>query len=694
MIQVVLQDGMKDCGVCSLLSVIRYYGGDVSKEYLRDITHTTKTGVSAYHLMEAAKKLGFCANGMRGDLSQIQEDNLPCLAHFIIHGKYKHFVVVYQINQKQQRVMIMDPAKGKVVYSFSEFRLLSSKNYIFLKPTKKLPIMTKKKVIRKRLQVFLHTHKLFCCILFLLTSTYFFLNIATAFHFQYLLKFSIEKEISENIFFFSYHLLIIYFFKEVNLFLRNLLLMKWIYLFDKEITLQTYEQILSLPYLYYKNRTTGEVISRFRDLTTVKNFVAKALCSLSTDVVSLIIFFFVMFRIYQRLTHLVLFFSFLFLCHFLLVKGKKRKLFRNIGKAEDQVNSYFVESLSGVDTIKGSHIEKRRTNEFFLHYQKLLENQYQYSFFEEGILLFRQCLYDILFVLIYGIGSYFVIEKEWSLGELFVFYTFLNYFLNSLNHILEIFHEYHAFSVCLERVEDLFTIRKEPLLEKNVLLPYQVNGTIQFFDFSYKIGTQFLFQNLNLEIKEGEKVLLTGISGSGKSSLMKILMRYLEVDYGNVSIGNIDINHYPLEKIRRDITYIGSQEYLFTDTLYHNITLKQEVSQEKFEKVIQITTVKEIIERESLKEQMMVEENGFNFSNGERQRIILARSLLKNSNIYIYDESFSQIDIQREHQILTQLLEYKKDATIIVISHRFNNQELFHRILKLENGQIYETKKL
>ena len=90
----------------------------------------------------------------------------------------------------------------------------------------------------------------------------------------------------------------------------------------------------------------------------------------------------------------------------------------------------------------------------------------------------------------------------------------------------------------------------------------------------------------------------------------------------------------------------------------------------------------------------MVEENGFNFSNGERQRIILARSLLKNSNIYIYDESFSQIDIQREHQILTQLLEYKKDATIIVISHRFNNQELFHRILKLENGQIYETKKL
>ena len=129
--KVVLQDGIKDCGICSLLSIIRYYGGDVSKEYLREITNTTKEGVSFYQLIEASKKLGIDAVGMNGDITKIDENNLPCIAHIIVNKNYKHFVVIYNIDNKKRLVTLMDPAKGRKCISFSEFNLLSSGNFIF-----------------------------------------------------------------------------------------------------------------------------------------------------------------------------------------------------------------------------------------------------------------------------------------------------------------------------------------------------------------------------------------------------------------------------------------------------------------------------------------------------------------------------------------------------------------------------------
>ena len=122
-LKVVLQDGMKDCGICCLLSIIRFYGGEVPKEYLRELTNTTKEGVSLYNLQEASKKLGFDAEGMSGKIENIKVDNLPCIAHIHIKNNRKHFVVLYEINYKKQQVILMDPSKGKKTISFQEFHL-------------------------------------------------------------------------------------------------------------------------------------------------------------------------------------------------------------------------------------------------------------------------------------------------------------------------------------------------------------------------------------------------------------------------------------------------------------------------------------------------------------------------------------------------------------------------------------------
>ena len=176
-VKVVLQDGIKDCGICCLLSIIRFYGGDVSKEFLREATHTTKEGVSFYNLIECATKLGFEATGVTGNIEDIKVNNLPCIVHFVVNKSYKHFVVLYQINEKKQQVTIMDPAKGKKVISFSEFRLLTSSNYIFLNPIKPLPTIKSKNKIYNQIIILLKNNKVLWLPIILLTLIYFILNL-------------------------------------------------------------------------------------------------------------------------------------------------------------------------------------------------------------------------------------------------------------------------------------------------------------------------------------------------------------------------------------------------------------------------------------------------------------------------------------------------------------------------------------
>ena len=229
--KVVLQDGFKDCGICCLLSIIRFYGGDVSKEYLRELTNTTKDGVSLYNLLYASIKLGFDSSGVMGTINEINVNNLPCIAHINVNKSIQHFIVVYKINKEKKQITIMDPAKGKKVISFSEFNLLTSKNFLFLTPKKKLPILKKKNMVYRIIRRLLLENKKIIFTISTLTINYFIINIILSFHFKYLLEYSINYNVSNNIFLISIIIGTIYIFKNTIQFLRSILLNKWNSLF-------------------------------------------------------------------------------------------------------------------------------------------------------------------------------------------------------------------------------------------------------------------------------------------------------------------------------------------------------------------------------------------------------------------------------------------------------------------------------
>ena len=689
--KVVLQDGIKDCGICCLLSIIRFYGGDVSKEFLREATHTTKEGVSFYNLIECATKLGFEATGVTGNIEDIKVNNLPCIVHFVVNKSYKHFVVLYQINEKKQQVTIMDPAKGKKVISFSEFRLLTSSNYIFLNPIKPLPTIKSKNKIYNQIIILLKNNKVLWLPIILLTLIYFILNLIGTFHLKYLLEYAISYQISKNVYWISSLLLSFYLLKNTNQLLRNILLNKWTSIFDCETTSMTYKQILLLPYLYYKNRTTGEVVSRFKDLNTIRSFISSFFCIITTDCITLILFLYLMLKIEKKITMFLLILIVFLLLFSIIINRSKKTSIKKIVNGQDVINSYIINGVSNVDTIKGSHLEKRMIDKFKINYKSFIENVYHYSIVLEIYQFIKNNIQDLMLTILYGIGSLEIIKEKMSISNLILYQTAFTYFRSSFINILSLLEEYTSFKIALNRVEEIFLISNENFKNNYYYLPYQLLGDIDIHNLNYKINNKVLFKNLNLTIKQGERILLSGSSGTGKSTLLKMIMRYIEVEYGHISINNIDINHYHLENIRSNITYVTSNEYLFTDTLQNNIKLYKEVSEEDYQKACKICLVDEIVMNNLTKYNIMVEENGFNFSNGERQRIILARSILRKSSIYIFDESFSGIDINKEKKILENIFNFLKGKTIIVISHRFNNKKLFDRVLKLEEGVLYET---
>ncbi len=692
--KIVMQDGIKDCGICCLLSIIRFYGGEVSKEYLRELTNTTKDGVTLYNLLEASKVIGFESQGMSGKIENINVNNLPCIVHFIVNKNYQHFVVLYEINKKSKKVTIMDPAKGKKIISFSEFNLLTSNNYLFLKPYKTLPVIKKNKIITKLIKESIKSNKKTYITITLLTIIYLIENILTSYNFKYFLEYSINISLSNNILYITIILLILTIFKNINILLKNILLNSWFSKLDLNTTSKTFEQILLLPYLYYKNRTSGEVLARFKDLNTVRYYLSNIFTSLITDIFCIITFLIILFKYSKELTSIIILIFIITIIFESLIVKRKKKYIRKINKHQDIINNYLIEGISNVDTIKGSHLEKRLIDKFNLKYTSLLNTVNYYKILLEITSNIKNNLNEILIIIIYSIGTYLCITNKLTLSNLIIFQAFTNYLLNNFYSIFSLIEEYPDFVSAKERVEELFMLEEEYFKNSYFYLNYKLDGDIIYNNLTYKNGSKYLFKNLNLTIRKGEKILLSGSSGSGKSTLMKMLLKYIETNYDTVKIAGIDINHYHLESIRSNITYTTSSEYLFNDTIKNNITLYKEYNEEELEKIIEICNINDIIKNSDLGINKLIEENGFNFSNGERQRIILARSLLRKTNIYIFDEALGQIDITREKKILESMFLYLQDKTVIVISHRFNNKKLFDRVLKLEKGQIYEQKKL
>lgn len=684
---IVLQDGIKECGSACLLSIIRYYQGNISMNRLLELTKTNKDGTNFYDLSRAANEIGLMAKGYKIDnLAKYPNINTPFISQIIINN-YTHFVVIYKI--KNNKLTIMDPSKGLITMNLDKFNLLFTGNILLLEPIKKLPVYSENNYLLAVVKNVISNNQGIIIKLVFLTLIVSIFTCLYGYHFKILIDNVINTN-HFNLLIITIIFIIILFISKITEFLRNNLLLYLNQKLDLSIITTTINKIISLPYSYYKNKTTGEIISRVNDLLYIKNVISKIIITIFLDSILSLIVLIILFSIHKTMTFILLLITIVYLIIFLSYKDSIKNLTNTIQEDSAKVNSLLVESISSYETIKGLNLETL--------FKKKINKQYLYTINDNLLLsrlsnsenLLKDLFEGIILLFTIYIGTISIMDKSLSIGSLITYNTLLYYFINPIKNSLDFYKEFYYVKNSIKNINNILNYKYE-CIDKTSNLPIDGKIIVNHLDFSYTSKNKIL-NDISFVIPKKSKVLILGSSGSGKSTLLKILYKYYEINRDKIFLGNYDLSDYTIKDIRENITYISQNELLYTDTIKNNIILERDILDNEFIEVCNLTYVSDIVKDNPLSYNYQLEEYGANLSGGQRQRIVLARSLLKPSKIILIDEGLNEIDINLERKILKNIFKKYQDKTIIIVSHRLDNIDLYDMVINLEKGYVKDVK--
>lgn len=659
--------------------IINFYGGNLPIDQIRDLTKTDKNGTTAFHIIEACKSIGFNAEGIKTSLEQLNKENLilPCIAHVVIDGKYKHFVVIYKIDFKNKKIIIADSSCSIKKITFSEFQKMWSGVLITLYPLKKLPLTQNISFIDFLLKI-IKLHKAFIFNIIMLSIFITMFSVISSFYMKNILD-AINYNNLTIIFIFF---LFINIFKILSDFFRNKLLIYLNQKIDLLLTLDTYKKIISLPYNYYHTRTTGDIISRVNDLSIIRNMITKVSLSLFIDLPLALVTFIIFYIINTKLFFISLIIVFIYLLLMIFSKNRITNNINTIQVNKSETMSYMIETINGFETVKSVGNEAQIIDKFEKKYVKFLKNIFKFDNYNNTISILKDLVNAIGYLTIIYVGAKMVILGNLTFGDLLVFVNLLNYFLEPIKNIIDLNSEIKEAKNSLRRILELFKNenKKQTFIDNVKVKEISFNNLSYSYDYKEK-----QLKNINLKLKK-QKILILGKSGSGKSTLFKLLMRYYEIPRNQITINGYDINDYKDDVIKQNFSYISQNEILYTDSIYNNLKIDKNITEEQIIEISKKCFIDEFLNDLGLN--MLIEENGYNLSGGQRQRIILARALLKNFEVLIIDEGLSQMDINLERKILKNLFKMYENKMIIVISHRLDNMDLYDRVIELKNGEI------
>lgn len=644
------QDEIKDCGPACIATIVKYYNGYIPLEEIKNMCHTTKKGTTALDIVLTLEKIGFKSQGVKIDFEQLKNNKItfPCIAHVTLNGTYNHYLVIYKIKNKY--LIIGDPKDKIKKISTNNFEQVWNNIIITACPRK---IISKykfpKRLFIKYILKTLNDYKKNLILIISLSNLIILFIIIISFNMQYMVDgVNNQKSIDYFLFGFSFFL-ITFIIKAICDYLRNKLLTSLNNKIDLKITSEVFEKIIYLPYHYYHNKTTGEIISKIKDLNKVKQIIIKVALTLFLDLPLTILSLIILINLNETLALIAIIIMLGYLGLIIHFKPNYEKHIDNLQKRNADINTYMIENIQAFKTIKGLNIETNIVNYFNQKYQTLINDNQNFEQHINHQYFFKELINNIGPLIIITVGCILIMDKQLTLGQLMSFNALLIYFLSPIKNLVDLDTNYKEARNALRRIDELL-IEPKKYSNKNALTKGKINFKQLNFSFNNR---DLILKNINFKIKAGKKVLLIGKSGSGKSTLCSLLMKYYTIAEEQIFLDDIDINE--LANTRKDITYISQNELLFTDTLYNNLALGRQIDNNQFLKIAKMCEIDKLI-NDNIGYNQIIEENGFNLSGGEKQRIFLGRALLKKFTILIIDEGLSELDQESERRILKESL--------------------------------------
>lgn len=376
----------------------------------------------------------------------------------------------------------------------------------------------------------------------------------------------------------------------------------------------------------------------------------------------------------------------------LIFKDPINKLNENLMEDDSKISSLLKESLDGLETIKSICNETITQNKLVNMIKKYLNYIFERNIFLLIVSSIISSVESLSYIIILFIGSQMVINGTLTLGTLLVFESLINYFLQPLKSLVNMQPTLQESIIAIRRLDDVLESQIEytnHFLKKDNKKSI-INGNINITNLNYSYGfVSPSLININLEISNGEKVIIVGDSGSGKSTLAKLLTRLYPAPDNTIYINNNDINMIDAKQLRKQVSYVPQNSFLFSGTIKENITINNsDIEEKKFNDIIYGCKIDNILNNRDINLNSIISENGKNLSGGERQRIALARALSTNSDIYIFDEATNQLDKKSELEIMEYVWRILEDKTCISIMHDLNLLKKADKIVVMSNKQI------
>ncbi|MFB5759173.1 ABC transporter ATP-binding protein [Paenibacillus medicaginis] len=456
-----------------------------------------------------------------------------------------------------------------------------------------------------------------------------------------------------------------------------------------------YEKLQFLSFRYYDTAKTGDLMSRLTgDLEAIRNFIGFGFAQLLNVLLMLFFGAVVMMSINWQLTLITLISMPLLTFVALKFESKIHPTFQDMRQALSSLTTAVQENITGVRTVKSFAREAHEVDKFTVRNEYYKRNQLNAAELWSRYFPVMELLASVSVVLLMGVGGYLVIRQSLTLGELVAFFSLIWYIIGPMWSIGFHINNYTQSKASGERVLELLHQRVDVKDEDGVIKldPAKVRGHITFENVMFAYGNKMpAVVDINIDAPPGSVIGLLGGTGSGKSTIIQLLMRAYNVNEGSIKLDGMDIRHIKIKDLRSQIASVFQETFLFSSSIRNNISYgMNNVSMEEIIRVSKLAQAHDFISELPDGYDTVVGERGLGLSGGQKQRIAIARALLKNPKILVLDDATSAVDMETEHEIQAGFKEVMKGRTTFIIAHRISSLRHADEILVLEEGRVVQ----
>lgn len=699
---ITFQHDSMQCGIACLQMICKHFGREYSLDFLSKLCFATNEGVSLLGIDDAANKLGLKTLCVKASMDELDKISLPA----ILHWNQKHFVVLYKI-KKGRKYYIADPGKGLTAYTNEEMReywlSTNSKGVaMMLEPTphfydtKNASGVGEKEIHSFR---FLYGYVRRYYKYFWMIAV----GLALGSIIQLVLPFLTQAIVDKGIKHQDLNIILLILFGQLMLtisrtfidFLRRWILLRISMKINISLISDFFIKLLKLPMSFFDTKLLGDLMQRMNDHGRVNNFLTQNVLNIVFSLLTLIVFSVVL-VIYDKFVFLVFLIGSMLYGGWIALFLKRRKVI-DYELFEQQAinNNRTYEFITSMQEIKLQDCEQRKRQEWehiqkdlFKIQQKSLRLQQQ----EEAGGIFINELKNIAITVMSAAA---VIEGNMTLGMMLAVQYIIGQLCSPVEQLMDFFYSLQDVKISLERINEIHSMEDENgkagLLTSIKQKSKGINIQNVIFKYNPHVLTKTI-DHVDIQIPQGKVTAIVGASGSGKTTLIKLILGYYSVIEGRICIGSTNINDVNKQWWRRQCGVVMQDGVIFSESIARNIAVDDaEIDQVRLLEAAKISCIFDYIMGLPLKFDTKIGRDGIGLSQGQKQRILIARAVYKNPEYIFLDEATNSLDANNERKIVENLDRFYKGKTVVIVAHRLSTVKNADQIVVIDHGKVVET---